>query len=75
MMKIYSTDCPKCKILLKKLEQKNKIPGRDFELIEDNKEIMKVASEHGIVAAPFLINDGQVYLFSDAVKLVNEIGA
>lgn len=65
-MKVYSTDCPRCKILIKKLQQANK----QFELIEDEEEVLKVASEFGIEEVPFVVEDGQLYRFGEMIKRI-----
>lgn len=67
-MKLYSTECPKCKILEKKLNSKH----ISFEKITDfdyNK--MK---EKGFNFAPILENDvGVLMNFSDANKYINSL--
>lgn len=74
MFTVYSTKCPKCNVLLKKLELKGKKVGVDFALVEDHDELMAVANERKISSAPFLIDgDDKVYLFNDALKFVNEL--
>lgn len=64
MITLYSTGCPKCKVLETKLEQKK---------IEYKKEsdVGKML-ELGIKSAPVLSIDGESFLqFTDAVKWVN----
>ena len=75
MFTVYSTNCPKCKVLLTKIKQKNLELHKDFKLVEDNDEILNVAKEHNIQSAPFIIDGENVYLFADAVKFINGIGA
>ena len=65
-MIVYSTDCPRCRVLIKKLQMKNK----EFELVEDEEEVMKVAAEHGIQEVPFVIDNGELLLFSEAIKRI-----
>lgn len=62
---LYSTGCPKCRVLEKKLNEK----GILFE-IENNIETLKKA---GILTVPVLSIDGQMYQFADAVSLVNNL--
>ena len=62
---LYTTHCPKCKVLEKKLEE----IGIDYNLIEDEDIMM----EKGFMAAPMLEVDGKVMGFSDAVKWVNKL--
>lgn len=73
MFTLYSTNCPKCKVLLKKLEQKNKVVNQDFNLVENLEEINKIAEEREITSAPFIIKDDEVLLFPEANKFVNEL--
>lgn len=63
MLKVYGNleTCPKCKIIHKQLEEN----GVDFEFIDDEKEVMKVAEENGIGSIPFAI---QVLTFTDLIK-------
>ena len=68
MFTVYSTNCPNCRVLLKKLALKNKQAGVDFELVEDIDKVNEVALQYDIQSAPF-------YLFGDAMKLINEMDA
>ena len=63
---LYSTHCPKCKILEKKLDNA-KIK---YEICDD-RELM---TEKGFDFMPILEVDGQTMGFSEAVKWVNERG-
>ncbi len=64
-MTLYTTGCPKCRILEKKLTDK----GLDFEKCED-KETMKGL---GIVAVPVLKVGGKMLNYFEAVKYVNAL--
>ena len=44
MLKVYSTNCPKCKILEKKLTSL----GKEFELIDDSTEVMEASEKYDI---------------------------
>ena len=66
MIKLYSTKCPKCIVLEKKLSQK----GINFELVED----ATIMIEKGFMSAPVLEVNGQVMNFMEANKWVNEQG-
>lgn len=69
-MKLYTTHCPKCKVLEKKLVDKN----IDFDVIEDVDTILKVGRKNKIMTAPLLEdNDGNVMSFENAVKFVNTL--
>lgn len=66
MIILYTIDCPKCKILEKKLEQ----AGVKYEVCRDRETIVS----KGFDLMPVLDVDGQVMNFSEAVKWVNERG-
>ena len=65
MIKLYSTNCPKCKVLETKLKQKN----IDFELITDFD--VSMFTDMGIMSAPILDVDGKYMIFSEAIDFVN----
>jgi len=69
MIILYSTHCPKCRIVEMKLAQK-KI---DFEIIDDQETLVEVGKAHGIMSAPILKVDEQYLNFNDAVKFINEV--
>ena len=61
---LYSTDCPRCKIL------KNKLKDKNISYIEKNSVDEMISL--GITQVPVLSVDGQMYEFSQAVKWINE---
>lgn len=61
---LYSTGCPQCNVITKKLESK----GIEF-LKNDSVDDMLAL---GINTVPVLSVDGKLLSFSDAVKWVNE---
>ena len=63
---MYSTGCPKCKILKKKLDE-NKV------VYEEETDVEKMKSK-GIDRVPVLEVDGKLFSYSEAVKLVNDGG-
>ena len=64
MIKLYSTNCPKCKVLETKLNMK----GIQYDISTDVNEMLAM----GIKAAPVLqLDNGKLLLFADAVKWVN----
>lgn len=63
---LYSTNCPKCMVLEKKLSS----AGVDFEIVTD----VDVMQEKGFMSAPMLEVDGSVLDFKDAVNWVNTRG-
>jgi hypothetical protein len=64
MIKLYSTHCPKCKVLTLKLTQKN----INFEVIDDIDAMLKM----GIKSAPMLDVDGELLDFAKALAWVRE---
>lgn len=64
MVILYTTGCPKCKVLEKKLRDK----GIEFE-VETDVDLM---IEKGYLMAPVLVVDGKEYEFGEAVTWVNE---
>ena len=65
MITLYSTNCPKCKVLESKLQKKN----IEYTTCTDMDEMLS----HGIKSAPVLeMTDGQLLNFGDAVRWVNE---
>lgn len=64
MVTLYSTNCPKCKVLEKKLEEKN----IKFEIC-NNVDIML---EKGMMQAPYLEINNNLLDFSKAIKWINE---
>lgn len=61
---LYSTGCPKCSILKKKLEEKQ-IP---YDTVTDVKEMLAL----GINEVPVLSVNDELMSFPNAVKWVNE---
>lgn len=68
MIRLYSTHCPKCKVLEKKLQSKN----IEFE-IKDTKEDIDYLISKGYRSAPILEVDEVFYKFEDANKFVNAL--
>lgn len=61
---LYTTDCPKCLVLEKKLEAGN-------YKFKEEKDI-GVMKEKGIFSAPVLEVDGELKNFLEAIKWVNK---
>jgi hypothetical protein len=59
--------CGKCRILHKKLEDKN----IEFEFVENMDKIVDVANEIGTNSLPISIVDGEYKTFSDMIKIVS----
>ena len=65
---LYSTNCPKCKILESKLVQKNVT----FELVTGEDAVEEVTTK-GFMTMPLLEVDGENMEFGQAIKWVNEL--
>ena len=64
MIKLYSTHCPRCTVLEKKLKQKN----IEFTVVDD----ILVMKEMGIKSAPMLqVDDEPLMEFTAANKWIN----
>ena len=61
---LYSTNCPKCKVLETKLKNKN----IEFEICND----IDLMLSKGIQQAPYLEIDNELMDFSNAIKWVNK---
>lgn len=64
---LYSTHCPKCRVLEAKLKQK----GINYQEIND----VTIMQEKGFDFVPVLEIDGLVYGFKEAVEWIGGIGA
>ena len=62
---LYTTHCPKCKVLETKLNQKN----IEHEIIEDE----QIMLDKGFMSAPMLEIDGEVMDFAAAINWTKEI--
>lgn len=62
---VYSTHCPQCKILEKKLQ----LAGLDFTVVDDEEQMRKM----GMKSAPGLqVNCGPIMNFKEAIAWVKE---
>lgn len=61
----YSTGCPKCRILKKKLDEK----GIRYEICSDEEHMIGL----GLTEVPALGIKGQLYSFREAVEWLNQI--
>lgn len=64
MPTLFSTGCPKCTILKKKLSQK----GIEYVEVNDIQQMLDV----GLQSVPWLEVDGQMMNFEQANKWINE---
>jgi len=65
MITLFSTGCPKCRILEQKLNQSN----INYTISDDIQEVI----DAGFMTAPVLKIDDKYYDFGSAVKLVKEL--
>ena len=61
---LYTTHCPKCKVIELKLKQKN-IP---YDICEDVSEMQKL----GIMSAPAIAVDGEILNFNKSITWINK---
>lgn len=61
---LYSTHCPKCKILESRLKENN----IEYEEVND----VNLMVDKGFTAVPMLEVDGVIYNFKEAVKWIGE---
>ncbi len=64
MVTLYSTHCPKCVILEKKLNQKE----IEYQVVDD----VDLMEEKGFLSLPMLEVEGATLDFGEAVRWVNE---
>ena len=68
MIKFYSTNCPRCHVLQRKLDDKN----IEYEIHTDTQEMIDL----GLVNAPALmLEDGKLLDFGEAVKWIGGYNA
>ena len=61
---LYSTGCPQCSVLKKKLDAAN----INYEVVSDQEVMVQL----GFKSAPILEVDGNYFTFSDAIKWLRE---
>lgn len=67
-IRLYSTHCPKCRVIEKKLEQAN----IKYELIDakDNPKVIEELSALGVRQMPILMVDDKILGFSEIIKWI-----
>lgn len=68
MIELYSTNCPNCLILEKKLKEMNV----EHAVIQNEEKVFEKASQFGIMEVPFMVVDGSLKNFRESVKYVTE---
>lgn len=64
-VKLYTTHCPKCKILEERLNEKKV----KFEVIDNMEELQKM----NFKSVPNLEIDGKIYNYLEAIKYLNKL--
>lgn len=64
-MKLYTTHCPKCMVLKKKLDQKN--------IFYEESNELDVLVKYGIQSVPVLDVNGELLLFDKAIEYINSL--
>lgn len=68
---LYSTGCPKCKVLKKKLEAAN----IDYIEVTDTDKIYQICKSTGLDSVPIIaIEDGHILDFNRAIAWVKQVG-
>lgn len=65
---LYSTNCPKCNVIKKKLDQLE----IEYTLIDDIDTVNKFADDHNLHEAPLLVIDDQIFNFKEAIKYLSK---
>lgn len=65
MIKIYSTGCPKCNVLIKKLNEKN----IDYDICSD----VDFMINKGVTQVPMAEIDGKLMDFKQSIEWINNI--
>ena len=68
---LYSTGCPKCNVLTKKLEK----AGLDFTVEEDEAKIIAACKKAAVDSLPLLETGSGILNFNEAIKWVGEQSA
>ena len=68
MINLYSTHCPKCIVLEKKLKNKN----ISYNL-KDKQEDIDYLIRKGFMSAPILEIDDELYNFEQAIEYINNL--
>ena len=68
---LYSTGCPKCKVLKKKLEAAN----IKYTEVTDTDKIYQICKSTGLDSVPIIaIEDGHILDFNRAIAWVKQVG-
>lgn len=68
---LYSTGCPKCKVLKKKLEAAN----INYTEVTDTDKVYQICKSTGLDSVPIIaIEDGHILDFNRAIAWVKQVG-
>lgn len=68
---LYSTGCPKCNVLKKKLETAN----IDYTEVTDTDKVSQICNSTGFDSVPIIaIEDGHILDFNRAIAWVKQVG-
>lgn len=68
---LYSTGCPKCKVLKKKLEAAN----INYTEVTDTDKVYQICKSTGFDSVPIIaIEDGHILDFNKAITWVKQVG-
>lgn len=68
---LYSTGCPKCKVLKKKLEAAN----IKYTEVTDTDKVYQICKSTGLDSVPIIaIEDGHILDFNRAIAWVKQVG-
>lgn len=68
---LYSTGCPKCKVLKKKLEAAN----INYTEVTDTDKVYQICKSTGFDSVPIIeIEDGHILDFNRAIAWVKQVG-
>lgn len=68
MVTLYSTGCPKCNVLKKKLDA----AGITYSLVEEESAVLNVANKIGATTVPILEDNDKYMDFAAAIKWIND---
>lgn len=66
-IKLYTTGCPKCLVLEKRLNEDD----IGYDKIDSLKEVQEKAKELGINQVPFCLVDGELYGFEEMMERIS----
>lgn len=65
---VYGNGCPKCNILIKKLDEK----GIAYSKVENMDEITKLGKDNNISSMPITVWNNEILDFKSAIEKINK---